>query len=119
MKRKQNKIDGCSIESVFISPLNYNLICEDAPAYENEPRELSGYIDADTLTIHIKSSLPYERKSVTILHEILHGMLMHSGLNIKEKDDDFFETIIESLSHSLFSLIRTNPDLIEYLQQTD
>ena len=44
---------------------------------------------------------------------------MHSGLNIKEKDDDFFETIIESLSHSLFSLIRTNPDLIEYLQQTD
>lgn len=115
--KKQNLIDGCELETIFISPMIYELVCEDSPRYENETEELSGFIDIDNLSIHIKSSLPYQKKSVIILHEILHGMLMHTGLNIKEKDDEMYEHIIESLSHSLFALIRNNPKLIEYLQQ--
>lgn len=115
--QKSNLIDGCELENIFISPMIYDLICEDSPKYDSESEELSGFIDVDYLNIHIKSSLPYQKKAVIILHEILHGMLMHTGLNLKEKDDEMYEHIVESLSHSLFSLIRTNPKLIEYLQQ--
>ena len=115
--KKTNLIDGCELENIFISPMMYELICEESPKFDSESEELSGFIDVDYLTIHVKSSLPYQKKAVIILHEILHGMLMHTGLNLKEKDDEMYEHIVESLSHSLFALIRSNPKLIEYLQQ--
>lgn len=102
------------IDEIYISPLTYNLVFEDEPKMTPDG-EYSGYTDNENLKIVIKKSLAKGKMEVTILHEILHGILIQAGLNLSEDDDSFYEQMIEVLSHSLYALIKNNPKLIKLL----
>lgn len=116
-KKVKENIDLIENMVVTINPLTYNIIFEDSPKIDEE--FILGYIDQEQLEIKIKSTMHKDRRRVVVIHEILHGMLMKSGLNLKEEEDEHYEQIIEVLSHSILALIRQNPKLFEYLQGTD
>lgn len=66
--------------------------------------------------------LPFEQKIVvnprqgddmkrdTVLHEVLHAILLGMGL-----EDDLEERVISTVSPALLDTLRRNPDLVEYL----
>lgn len=102
------------IKEIYISPLTYKLIFEDEPKMEPDG-EYSGYTDNDNLKIVIKKSLAAGKMEVVILHEILHGILIQAGLNLSDDEDKFYEQMVEIMSHSLYALIKNNPNFIKLL----
>lgn len=99
---------------VILDPLEYDVVFVDNPNY-GDNLEVFGFIDPDNCVIQIKKDLKPVRARIVLMHELLHGMLMRCGLNLKEEENDHYENIVECLSHSLISIIRNNPDLMKYL----
>lgn len=69
-----------------------------------------GEWDARNATIHYDPSqtLPVLRE--TILHEMLHCIFEHTGV-----DPDEHETLIRSISPLVLETLRRNPELVEFL----
>lgn len=65
-----------------------------------------GDISDNDCTINILKNLPKQVKDVTILHEVLHGILFQAGIKHNEQ-------IIEALSHGVYAFLRDNPKLIK------
>lgn len=107
-----------NIKSICISPFEYKLNFEEQPKISDEVY-CSGFIDTDNLSISIKKSLHKEKAAVILLHEIIHGILMQSGLNLSEDEDSYYEQIIEVLSHSLYGVLIDNEDLVKLLTTLD
>lgn len=65
---------------------------------------------ARTATIHYdpEQTLPVLRE--TILHEMLHCILEHTGVDAEEH-----EALIRSISPLLLEALRRNPELVEWL----
>ena len=102
------------LKEIYISPLTYKLVFEDEPKMTPEG-DYSAYTDNENLKLVIKRTLAKGKMEVTILHEVLHAILIQAGLNLDEADDSHFEQIIEVLSHSLLALIKNNPNFIKLL----
>lgn len=106
-----------SLKKINIGPLVYTIKFTDSPKYDENEEPLSGYIDTDNLIIYVDKNLPSGKIHVILIHEVLHGMLIQSGLNLREEDDKLYEQIIESLSHSIYGLVKENKTLINYIQK--
>ncbi len=102
------------LKEIYISPLTYQIVFEDEPKMTPDG-DYSAYTDNENLKLVIKRSLAKGKMEVTILHEILHAILIQAGLNLDEDDDSFYEQMIEVLSHSLLALIKNNPNFIKLL----
>ena len=77
----------------------------------DENPDVLGQIIYQKQLIEIKKSLPKDMKNTTILHEILHGILFHSGKQELNKNED----LIESLSNSIYQILKSNKKLITSL----
>ena len=67
-----------------------------------------GMIDYKKQDIYIKKSLKTDLRNVTIIHEILHGILQHTGNDELNQDED----LINRLSTSIYQVFKNNKDLI-------
>lgn len=74
----------------------------------DENPDVLGQIIYQKQLIEIKKSLPRDMKNTTILHEIVHGILFHSGKQELNKNED----LIESLSNSIYQILKSNKKLI-------
>lgn len=72
--------------------------------------ELIGRFEGDSQKITLSPNLAFDMLRETLLHEILHGLLMPLELDDKEE-----ERIILTLSPSLLDLFRRNPKLIRFI----
>lgn len=77
----------------------------------DENPDVLGQITYQKQLIEIKKTLPRDMKNTTILHEILHGILFHSGKQELNKNED----LIESLSNSIYQILKSNKKLITSL----
>lgn len=66
--------------------------------------EKIGLIDHMQNKIYIKKSLSEDKKKVTLIHEILHGVL--SQLGFDEEHDN--EHLIDSLATALYQVFKSN-----------
>lgn len=67
---------------------------------------LLGQINYTEQTIRIRSSLPPQTAALTIIHEVVHGLLTQLGF--RDHDEQF----IEQLSYALSGLLYANPHLL-------
>ena len=83
------KVDICGIphtvietENVFDTTLNFGMI-----SFQN-------------CEIKINKDMPNELKSVTLCHEILHGILTHLGYYDKSDDEQFVQSMAQAINQS-------------------
>lgn len=93
---------------VEILGVNYEI--KELDIIDENPNVL-GQIVYQKQEIQIKKSLLKEMKNSTIIHEIVHGILFHSGKQeLNEKED-----LVESLSSSIYQVLKSNKKLITSL----
>lgn len=90
---------------VEILGVNYEI--KEVDIIDENPNVL-GQIVYQKQEIQIKKSLLKDMKNSTIIHEIVHGILFHSGKQeLNEKED-----LVESLSSSIYQVLKSNKKLI-------
>ena len=90
---------------VEILGVNYEI--KELDIIDENPKVL-GQIVYQKQEIQIKKSLLKDMKNSTIIHEIVHGILFHSGKQeLNEKED-----LVESLSSSIYQVLKSNKKLI-------
>lgn len=71
--------------------------------------DLYGQIEYEAGKIYLYEKLDNDNKAVTLLHEIIHGILYLAGRTKDRKN----EGLIECLSENLYQVIKENPGLFE------
>ena len=90
---------------VEILGVNYEI--KELDIVDENPNVL-GQIVYQKQGIQIKKPLLKDMKNSTIIHEIVHGILFHSGKQeLNEKED-----LVESLSSSIYQVLKSNKKLI-------
>ena len=90
---------------VEILGVNYEI--KELDIIDENPNVL-GQIVYQKQEIQIKKPLLKDMKNSTIIHEIVHGILFHSGKQeLNEKED-----LVESLSSSIYQVLKSNKKLI-------
>lgn len=93
---------------VEILGVNYEI--KELDIIDENPNVL-GQIVYQKQEIQIKKSLLKDMKNSTIIHEIVHGILFHSGKQeLNEKED-----LVENLSSSIYQVLKSNKKLITSL----
>lgn len=96
--------------TIRIGSVNYSVELSDTPVlFENE--KCRGIIDYDQSKIVLDAkSLERQQLELTLLHEVVHGMLHDRGL---EQEND--EMLVDALAYALHQLIIDNYDLFATL----
>ena len=68
------------------------------------------------ITIRTAPSVSPEAERDTLLHEAIHALLAHTGLD-QEMSDSRAERLICRLTPAILSLMRENPHLVSYLME--
>ena len=76
--------------------------------------QVGAKFEGDTSTIVIAATLGTGAKPHALVHEIVHSILFDGGYTA-ENDN---EKLVNDLAQQLILLIRQNPHLVKYLQQT-
>ena len=96
------EIDGCNFEVMYTKE---PIIVGNKTCY--------GSIDYDTSTISIDANVSEYTKSVSLLHEIVHGILDARGFQEESSDEE----LVEQTARCLYSTLLHSPDLIKLIQK--
>ncbi len=100
------------IDSVRIGLLDYAVEEVTDIRRKQDDAYLFGFISHEEQSIDIRDSLQPTLKAIALLHEIIHGVLFHTGHFLDGTDE---ERVCVALSHGLVQIMRDNPALVTYL----
>ncbi len=89
-------------ENVRISGIDYKI--ENEENLNDGINVLSGQIDYCKSEIYLNSKYGHQNKCVTLWHEILHGILTHSNIDLGETE----ERIIDILAYGIYQVLQDN-----------
>lgn len=82
-----------------------------------------GYTLEDENLIVIEKSLSKTKKQSTLLHEVLHAARMERDTSVRPKKTDEYGTwehyFIGIYENSLLLILKENPELVRWLQESD
>lgn len=93
------KLGGRTFDVLLVSDLK-----------SDDDKELRGQISFYQNTIKLDKNQKEDMRSSTLLHEILHGILV-------DRDVKHSESLIVHLESGLIQVFRDNPKILKYLQQ--
>lgn len=96
------EIDGCNFEVMYTKE---PIIVGNKTCY--------GSIDYDTATILIDDGVADYTKNVSLLHEIIHGILDSRGFHEESSDEE----LVEQVARCLYSTLLHSPDLVKLIQK--
>ena len=96
------EIDGCNFEVMYTKE---PIIIGNKTCY--------GSIDYDASTISIDANVSEYTKSVSLLHEIVHGILDARGFYEESSDEE----LVEQVARCLYSTLLHSPDLLKLIQK--
>ena len=96
------EIDGCNFEVMYTKE---PIIVDNKTCY--------GRIDYDSATILIDDAVADYTKNVSLVHEIIHGILDARGFYEESADEDF----VEQVARCLYSTLLHSPDLVKLIQK--
>lgn len=100
-------------KSVDVGPYPHRVSHKTKPIakeVERTGKDLYGFYDEQTLTIHVHPETAPSLQRETLLHELLHAVIAVSGVKVKNE-----ERVIRALSPVLLDTLRRNPELADYL----
>ncbi|MBO5917862.1 MAG: hypothetical protein J6Q14_03745 [Oscillospiraceae bacterium] len=66
---------------------------------------LRGQIQFDKSYINLNPNQGHQQMSQTLIHEVLHGIFYHYGIELEEKKE---EEVVERLTHGLYQVLQDN-----------
>ena len=96
------EIDGCNFEVIYSKE---PIIVGNKTCY--------GSIDYDASTVSIDANMSEYTKNVSLVHEIVHGILDSRGFHEESADEDF----VEQVARCLYSTLLHSPDLLKLIQK--
>ena len=90
-------------ESIRIGGVEYKIQYE--PNVRNVNQLCYGQINYDdsTITLSTTDGTGHQMRSITLWHEILHGIRNHSGLEIEDE-----EKVVEMFSRGIYQVLQDN-----------
>lgn len=78
---------------------------------------LMGQHDSHDLTIVLAPDLPASQQADTLLHELLHAVMAHSGIDavLTNERDGLDEQVVMAVTALLLDTLQRNPDLVAFL----
>ena len=91
-------------DAVRIGGVDYSII--HVPNLRDGSRLLYGEISDQDCEIHLSATdgMGHERKCITLIHEILHGIANHAELEIADE-----ERVITVLARGVYQVLKDNP----------
>lgn len=108
-------------KSVRVGPYRYTVKVDADRIKELEKEsnvDLYGITTHGILEIVLQPDVADTVLRETLLHEVLHAVLFNTGISDR-MTDKAEEHLVRALSPALFSLLRDNPDLVQYLTGGD
>ena len=96
------EIDGCNFEVMYTKE---PIIVDNKTCY--------GSIDYDTSIISIDANVSEYTKNVSLLHEVIHGILDSRGFHEESSDEE----LVEQVARCLYSTLLHSPELIKLIQK--
>ena len=96
------EIDGCNFEVIYSKE---TIVVDGKACY--------GSIDYDASTISIDNNVSEYTKNVSLLHEIVHGILDSRGFREESSDEE----LVEQTARCLYATLLHSPDLIKLIQK--
>ena len=100
---------------IKIDAVMYNVIESPGPLLI-KGLECTGTIDYCNNLISILETLGESQKKVTLMHEIMHGIVYERTLDLNKSDE---ETVVNELGKGFINVIRDNPELIDYITKKE
>jgi len=101
-------------QRVLIDGIPYEVIVEfKSDEYDDGT---DGEFNVSFATIKLRAGLAPGYAKVTLLHECLHGLWEHRGFTAVGRPAALEEEVVTGLSYGLFEMMRTNPELVEWLR---
>jgi hypothetical protein len=75
-------------------------------------RQLDGQISFGDTTIYVDERLSDQAALLTILHEAVHAMFTHLGLEMSA-EVVLSESFVDAIAYQLYSLMRDNPGILK------
>jgi len=70
--------------------------------------------------ILISSEASEQTKKATVLHELVHAILLRNGTSVDENDEKTqnvtSEELVDSMALGVYELVRRNPELVRWIQ---
>lgn len=96
-------------KTINIGPLILSIERQENIVYNGEP--LAGMYSPVEEKIYLEKELTPRFEAVVLMHEIMHGVLQQLGLSDEEGD-------VDRWAYFLLTFIKSNPNLISYIQET-
>lgn len=100
------------VAAIKIGPITYRVL--EAERLDAERSGVCvGEIQYSTATIYVVPNLDPQFAPVNLLHEAIHGVLAHAGVDPATHD----ERVVEALAYGLVQVLRDNPELVKAITQ--
>ena len=90
-------------DTIRVGPIDYLL--REVSNLRDKKEPLFGAINPDggLLEIHIEADMPFQRKQITLWHEVLHAIAEQAG-----RADEMSEGIATTVAHGVVAALRDN-----------
>ncbi len=103
-------------KEIQVGPYRYRISTEKAEmdALQAEQRcGLAGFHDELQTQITTHPEQTQDSMADTLLHELLHACLIQSGVQDRDREEDY----VSGISATLLDTLRRNPDLVKFLTE--
>lgn len=88
---------------------------------EEEDIRVFGGINCYGQEILVSCETTEQTKKATVLHELVHAILLRNGTSVDEDDKDSqnvtSEELVDSMALGMYELMRRNPELVRWLMK--
>ena len=98
---------------IIISPFTWLVKFSKQEVLKHHPSgDACGSCDMSSMSIAVDPGRHEDYARATLLHEILHACIRSSDPTL---DDDAEETAVAAITSPLLAMLRSNPDVVDYL----
>lgn len=88
---------------------------------KEENMRVFGGVNCYDQTILISSEASIQTQKATVLHELVHAILLRNGNSVDEHDEDTqnvtSEELVDGMALGMYEVIKRNPELVRWIQK--
>ena len=103
---------------INLGPIVYKVVYIRDLLDDERNKKLTGLISINDATIKIEKDVGIQLQAMTLIHEIIHHIIMASG-HESDLRQESLEGFIDAISSGFLTTLRLNPNLLEFIGELD